>query len=527
MNNIMVCVYAYMYIYIYIYTRKDILTENAVIFQNGKHTLSIQLGDKKFMLACPESTPEEPRLPPEFVGNVADLPSDVAEHSPESQQQFVWTPPFYLAPPLYPHPTYHKYSHPDRLDPSTSSSTPAPTFGPRSFPSDGSLSEHQDYFLYPDSLNEHFAHESRSSAGDTESSGQVLGGQQAPLLGIFEQHMVRHGPSTRFQVESPSLVPPTHTFNQYHHPNIPLPAPQYAAPAPVAGSPLFSVVPHPGAAGQLITDQELHSQPAHTTQGHTAAPHAQYPAQPHSDHQWYHFPQFTDGPEMTPFDPEPSVKNASSHQSSVESKSDIDPYWRRHEPLSDKDVKSPGLNAGEVSPPEQMAFPTNIPSPPFYHHPQHDYQVYYGPELSPSGVFQLSLNNKPQLKTFRPQSPSSLTEHMYDVHHIPPYYDQPGPSPNDTEVPQEGTITPKSESPVPSDSDHDFLVWLAQSSVAGNPNVPQTNSSYNIYTYDASEGYPDVEAPDKLLDNEIEGRCFFCFFLNKMKPNLVACKCPC
>lgn len=462
------------------------------------------------MLACPESTLEEPRLPPEFVGKVADLPSDVAEHSPESQQQFVWTPPFYLAPPLYPHPTYHKYSHPDRRDSSTSSSTPAPTFGPRSFPSVGSLSEHQDYFVYPDSLNEHIAHESRSFAGDVASSGQVLGGQQAPLLGIFEQHRVRHGPSTRLQVESPSLVPPTHTFNQYHHPTIPLTAPQYAAPAPVAGSPLLSVVPHPGAAGQLISD--LHSQPDRATQGHTAAPNAQYPAQPHSDHQWYHFPQFTDddGTKMTPFNPEPSVKNASSHQSNVEW--DNDSYWRRHEPLSDKDVKSPGINAGIVSPPEQMAFPTNIPSPPFYHHPQH-YHIYYGPELSPSGVFQLSLNN-PQPKTFSPQSPSSLTGHMYD-HHIPPY-DQPGPSPDDGGLPHEGNIDSKSESQFLADSDHDFIVWLARSSVAGHPSVPQTNPSYNIYTYDASEGYPDVEAPDKLLDNEIEGRCAFSFFF-KMK----------
>lgn len=499
--------------------RKDILTENAVIFQNGKHTLSIQLGDKKFMLACPESTSEEPRLPPEFVGSVADLPSDAAEHSPESQKQFVWTPPFYLAPPLYPHPTYHKYSHPDRRDPSTSSSTTAPAFGPRSFPSVGSLSEHQDYFLYPDSLNEHVAHESRSSAGDTASSEQVLGGQQAPLLGIFEEQRVRHGPSTRFQVESPSLVPPTHAFNQYHHPNIPLPAPQYAAPAAVEGSPLLSVVHHPDAAGHLITDQVLHSQPHHTTQGHTAAPNAQYPAQPHLDHQWYHFPQFTndDGPKLTPFNPEPSVKNASSHQLSVESKSDNDPYWWRYEPLSDKGLKSPGLNAGDVSPPEQMSFPTNMPSPPFYHHPQHYYQIYYGPELSPSGVFQVSPNNNnPQLKTFRPQSPSSLTEHMYDVHHIPPYYDQHGPSPDDGEVPHERNLNPKSEPQFPSDSDHDFTVWLAQSSVAGSPSDPQTNPSYNIYTYDASEGYPDVEAPDKLLDNEIEGRwVFLCFFLMK------------
>lgn len=470
---------------------QNVSTKN--LFQNGKHTLSIQLGDKKFLLACPEYTPEEPRLPPEVVGS-PDLPSEAAEHSSESLKHFVWSPPYYLAPPLYPHPTYHKYSHPDGPDPSTSSPpSPAPTFGSRSVPPVGSLSEYQDYFLYPDSLNEHVRHNSGSSARDMVSSGQFSDGHQAPLS-VFEQHRLTPAPSMRFQTQvgSPSLAPPIHILNQYQHPNIPLPAPQYAAPAPVAESPLLaSVLHYPDAAGQFNMDQFSHSLPAHNTQAHTAAPNALYPAQPHSDHQWYHFPH--GGPKLPPFHPELLVnRHASSHQSSGSSL-DNNPYLRRYEPLSE-DFKSL-LNAGEVSPPEQTFFPASIPSSPFYHPPQHHYQMYYGPELSPSGLAQMS-NNNPLLRTFRPLSPSPLSEPVYDVQHTPPYrYHQPETSAADGGVPHKGNI-------------NDFTVWLDQLSEAENPSMLQANPS-NIYLYD-TEVYPDVETPDELLDNQVEGKYLLC-----------------
>lgn len=480
---------------------QNVSTKN--LFQNGNQTLSIQLGDKKFLLACPEYTPEEPRLPPEVVDSGPHLPSDTAEHSSESLKHFVWSPPFYLAPPLYPHPTYPKYSHPDSRDPSTSSSTPAPTFGSRSVPPVGSLSEYQDYFLYPDSLNEHVTHD---STGDMVSSGRFSDGHQAPLLGVFEQHRVTPAPSVRFQtrVGSPSFAPPIHTLNQYQHPNVPLPALQYAASAPEAESPLLaSLLHHPDAAGQFNMDEFPHSLPAHNTQAHTAAPNALYPAQPHSD-QWYHFPH--GGPKLPPFSPELLNRHASSHQSSG-STLDNNPYWRRYELLSDKDFDSHLLNAGEGSP-EQTSFPAGIPFPPFYHPPQHPYQMYYGPELSPSGLAQMS-NNNPLLRTFRPLSPSPLSEPVYDVQHTRPYRHHQPETAGDGDVPHEGNINPKSDPQLSSDSDHDFTVWLDQLSEAENPSMLQANPS-NIYLYD-TEVYPDVEAPDELLDNQIEGN-----FLRKM-----------
>lgn len=490
---------------------QNVSTKN--LFQNGKHTLSIQLGDKKFLLACPEYTPEEPRLPPEVVGSGPDLPSEAAEHSSESLKHFVWSPPFYLAPPLYPHPTYHKYSHPDSHDPSTSS-TPAPTFGSRSVPPVGSLSEYQDYFLYPDSLNEHVTHDSGPSAGDMVSSGQFSDGHQAPLLSVFEQDRVTPAPSVRFQtwVGSPSLAPPIHTLNQYQHPDIPLPAPQYAAPAPEAESPLLASGFHrPDAAGQFNMDELSHSLPAHNTQAHTVAPNALYPAQPHSDppFRWYHFPQ--GGPKLPPFSPELLVnRHASSHQSRG-STLDNNPSWRRYEPMSDKDLDSPLLNAGEGSP-EQTSFPAGIPFPSFHHPPQHHYRMYYGPELSPSDLAQMS-NNHPLLGIFRPLSPSPLSEPVYDVQHTPPYrYHQPETA-GDGDVPHEGSINPKSDPRLSSDPDHDFTVWLDQLSEAENPSMLQVNPS-NIYLHD-TEVYPDVEAPDELLDNQIEGK-YLGVFLRKM-----------
>lgn len=484
---------------------QNVSTKN--LFQNGKHTLSIQLGDKKFLLACPESTPEQPRLPTEVVGSGPDLPSESPEYSSESLEHFVLSPPFYLAPPLYPHPTYHKYSHPDSPDPSTTSPPiPAPTSGSRSVPPVGS-SEYQDYFLYPDSLNEHVTHDSGSSAGDMVNTGRFSDGHQDPLSG-GRDHRVIPAPSVKFQtwVGSPSLAPPSHTLNQHQYPNIPLPAPQSAAPAPVAESPLLASVLHPHAASQFNMNQFPHSRPAHDTQAHTAAPNALYPAQPHSDHQWHHFPH--GGPKLPPFNPELLVnRHASSHQSSG-STLDNNPYWRKYEPLSDIDFEPPLLNAGEVSPPEQTSFPAGIPSPPFYHPPQHHYQMYYGPELSPSGLTQMS-NNNPLLRPFRPLSPSPLSEPLYDQHTPSHRYHQPETSVGDGDGPHEGNINLRSAPRLPSDSDHDFTVWLDQRSEAENPSMFQAIPS-NIYLYDP-EVYPDVEAPDELLDNQIEGKCF-CFF---------------
>lgn len=462
------------------------------------------------MLACPVSTPEEPTLPPEVGANIPDPPTEATEHSPESLESFVWTPPFYLAPPLYPHPTYHKYRHPYPHDPSKSSPpASAPTFGSPFLPPAGSLSEYPDYLLNPDFLNKPVAQDSYSEL--------ALGGQQAPLFGFYEQNRMTHPPSSRFQiqVESPSLVPPTHQYHPYyHHPNIPRPeAPDIAAPPPVPESPpLASVVHHPDAAGQFNMEQFSHSQPDHAAHAETFSPYSWYPLQPYLNHQWYNFPHFIDKNAIT--FPDLSAKtNLSAQQSAVELKPSTNLAWKRYEPLSDRDVKPAGLNAGEVSAPEQSSVQsTHMQSLPFPHlSPNHYYQMYYGPEPSLSGVSQTPSNNDPEVSNLRPRSLFPLAEPMEDVDHVPlDHDDQPEVSVDDDEdVPREGNIDTQPEPRLPSDSDHAFPAWLARSAEAGHPSVPQVNASHNVYPHDISELYPDVEAPDELLDQEVEGKCFF------------------
>ncbi|KAK1877277.1 UPF0301 protein [Dissostichus eleginoides] len=63
--------------------------------KDGKHTLSLQIEENTFTVACPVSPPEELRPshhPPHLqTGNI-----------PESLESFPWAPPFYLAPLYYP-----------------------------------------------------------------------------------------------------------------------------------------------------------------------------------------------------------------------------------------------------------------------------------------------------------------------------------------------------------------------------------------------------------------------------------------
>lgn len=468
------------------------------------------------MLACPVSIPEEPTLPPEVVINIPDPRAEATEHSPVSLGNFLWTPPFYLAPLLYPHPTFHKSHHPYGHDPSMSSpSNPAPTIGPSSLPPIGSLSEHQDYILNPDFLNKHVKHDSHSSTGDSETFEAVLGGRQASL----SEHRVTQSPSSRFQVqvESPPLVPPTRQYHHsYHHPSILLPeAPHIAAPAPVLESPpLPSVVHNPDAASQLDLDRFFGSQLDHTAHAQPAAPRSWYPTQPNSNHQWYHFPHFTDDNalKLTPFNPDLSAKtNISSEQSSVQLKPDSNLVWSRYVPLSGRDVKSE-LNAGEFSAPEQSSIQsTHFHSLPFPHHyPLHYYWMYYGPEGSLSGVSQTPSKDDPELETLRPRSMFPLTEPISDNNNVPlDHYEQPEVSEDEQDGPHEGSINTQSQPRLPSNSDHAFPVWLAQPAEPGHHSVFQVNHSHDIYPHHISEVYPDVEEPDELLDNEIEGKCKF------------------
>ncbi|XP_029293321.1 uncharacterized protein LOC115012044 [Cottoperca gobio] len=207
-----------------------------ITVKDGKYTLSLQMGEKTFTLACPVSPPEELTLTHQPLGNSPHLTSGPTEDMPESLEPFPWAPPFFLAPPYYPHPTYHnKYPDPDGHDaynPLTPSSpTPEPTFGPQPLPPVVSRPDYQDY---PHQIPVHLGgHTSLASSDDVADSSQVNpDGQQkhkTPVLGSMKLRAA-HSPSSdtgfQIQVEAPPLQPPSHMFNPYyhyyHHPKIPL-----------------------------------------------------------------------------------------------------------------------------------------------------------------------------------------------------------------------------------------------------------------------------------------------------------------
>ncbi|KAF3846793.1 hypothetical protein F7725_003871 [Dissostichus mawsoni] len=175
---------------------------------DGKHTLSLQIEENTFTVACPVSPPEELRPshhPPHLqTGNI-----------PESLESFPWAPPFYLAPLYYPHPTYHNYPPPDESS-STAELSLAPLPPVDSPPDD------------PHHIPAHFNIPTpQSSPENVENSHPVYPDpQETHVMGVSMKLRAAPSPVT-VQDEAPSLQPSSHGFNSYyhyyHHPKIPLP----------------------------------------------------------------------------------------------------------------------------------------------------------------------------------------------------------------------------------------------------------------------------------------------------------------
>lgn len=88
--------------------------------KDGKYTLSLQIEEETFMLACLLS-------PAGGFQQSNHLTTTTTKPLPEAIEPFSWAPPFYLAPPHYPHPTpYHKYPR-AHLQDATASLLPATT----------------------------------------------------------------------------------------------------------------------------------------------------------------------------------------------------------------------------------------------------------------------------------------------------------------------------------------------------------------------------------------------------------------
>ncbi|XP_068434433.1 uncharacterized protein [Clinocottus analis] len=301
-----------------------------VTVKDGKYTLSLQIGEKTFRLACPVSPHEELSLTHQPVFNrPPHLTRGPAELMPESLDPFPWAPPFYLAPPYYPHPTYHdKYPSPEEhtadIPPTPSSSTPGPTVGPRPLHTVDSQPEYQNYYSYP-SYSHFGVRGSLSSADDERESGPVYPDpSEGPVPGVAKRHSAALSSNTGLptRVESPPpLQPPSHAFNPYyhyyHHPKIPLPArPQDPHPGPGVAREvsltnpsnpeslvLLHNVQQPEALRRINLQQSLQPVPQAAAYHHTlptippkaSALDTPHPAAPYPNLYSYYFPHIAQG----------------------------------------------------------------------------------------------------------------------------------------------------------------------------------------------------------------------------------------
>ncbi|KAM7386401.1 hypothetical protein PAMA_009154 [Pampus argenteus] len=303
-----------------------------ITVKDGKYILSLKVGEKAFSLACPVSPPEEHLLTHQpLVDSPHHLTSGPTEPIPETLESFPWTPPFYLAPPYYPHPTYHhRYPGPGVHD---SYNPPTPTFGP--WPID---SDYQVYYSHQIPVRNFDVHS--SSKEEIKDSSGVYSDRHG-----LSQKRSATAPSFLTQVEAHSLQPPSHVFNPYyhyyHHPKIPLPGlPEDPDPGPEipaelsltnSNNPEFPVLlPNVQQSESLSRVNSDQSSLQSASEAASApyipptrpkfyltgpAPRAFYPPQPYPYHYLYYFPYITRGQakKLVPLHPNSATKT-NSHQ---------------------------------------------------------------------------------------------------------------------------------------------------------------------------------------------------------------------
>ncbi|KAG8006427.1 Zona pellucida sperm-binding protein 1, partial [Nibea albiflora] len=456
-----------------------------IFFQGEKYTLSLQIGEKTFTLACPLAPAEE--LPQTQQPSISSPRLPTAGSTPESLEPFPWAPPFYLAPPYYPHPTYHhQYPGPDGHDaynpPTPSSSPPDPTSGPQPLPPLESQPDYSHQIPIRESYRHFGVHSSLSSTKEPEDSSlypDVQQKQETPVLGLSEERGATRSPSSDAgfpnQSEAPPLQPRSHAFNQYyhyyHHPKIPHPdPPQDPDPGPEVPSltnphnPELLVFPpsvqQSEALSRFNSDQFLQAAP-HPYTFPTSAPYPPNPPQAYPYHYFSYFPYFARGeakrsaplkpvtPAKTNFFDYLNTKSSTfvrplPKTSGVHDEHTLNPFM--DQPNSDKMIsfqrnsqeliKHPlVLDDDEVKAelkppaplPEQssLSAPTpnhNVPPYPYYYYYYYPYYNYYQMYYRPES---LPGTDNPVIRPITNLKPPLHTlSSMYDVRHGPlhPYY---------------------------------------------------------------------------------------------------------
>lgn len=154
----------------------------------------------------------------------------------------LWIPPFYLAPPNYPHPTYPQPKRHDSYNPS------APMAHGEAFsPQPKKQDYYYDQFPPQETLKLYKTYRPLSSKDQTKNSGRVYKNKQNPKASnsnILENSAATTGFTVDFQ------HPPGHDFSPYYH--------YYHLPKiPLSGTPQDS---GPGASGRLssLTSSQNH-----------------------------------------------------------------------------------------------------------------------------------------------------------------------------------------------------------------------------------------------------------------------------
>lgn len=197
------------------------------------------MGETIFTLACPVTPSEDHSL--------AENPSGVGDDkSPNPPGTLPWSPPFYLAPPHYPHPVYRHDIPGQSLNtpyspPMGTSSAPQHTGGAHPFAPDSSQAEEQTYISHQvpmlESHNCDGVHSSPASERRMEDlvplHADMHQRPETPPLGFSGGQSAAQFFSLDTDVPVQAGVPPfqplTDAFSQYYHyyhdPKIPLPDP--------------------------------------------------------------------------------------------------------------------------------------------------------------------------------------------------------------------------------------------------------------------------------------------------------------
>nr|XP_061829826.1 uncharacterized protein LOC133615324 [Nerophis lumbriciformis] len=436
-----------------------------IAVKDGQHVLHLQIGESVFSLACPVFSSSDPPLP-------------------ETVESFPWDPPFYLAPPYYPHPpNHHENSGPqgEEIPPIFPSPTPERAFelamDAQPLPLDAPRPDSEDHRSVEDSLEHFGAHASPASTDD-------IFGSSPAYLDLQELH-------SPVQVDARSFQRPGNAFNPYyhyyHHPKIPSP-PEDSDPdlVPPFSHYYFPRITWAGSQTLPKSDTQSSDGPVQTTISRLV-PTPPWPSV-HPDHDSDH-PSLVETGTNEQDDPHESHSDGTQSPKSSDEKVEM---------MNDMETESmpattPVLLSLDAPYPDQSSFP----SPCKYRHDPYHYDQTHSSEET----VDLHLPNHSPVD----QSNTPTTDETYDLHEVHPYnfyY-----SAND-DVNSEGSMISDLSQSWPPD------VSLAQLSF---PQPPQSHF-YDLYPSDISQQHlqlfehPGVEA-EVDLDETIDCRTGLQFFL--------------